>query len=147
VGAAKGNVSVTIDDVQNEIVEETAELQDWLSKYDYLINLGRNFEAPGREFRRDENALHGCQSQVWLKAEPQGDRVVFSADSDSLITRGILALLLRVLNNQPAKDVKSADLFFIDRLGLNTNLSPSRADGLALIVYQIRVHASKIGTE
>lgn len=139
---AKEREAMTIDDIQKQIVEETAGLDDWMSKYEYLIDLGRRFRAPGGEFRCDENALAGCQQRVWLKAERIGDRVVFSADGESLITKGILSLLLRVLNNQPATEVRDADLYFLDRMGLRANLSPSRADGLALILRRIRDHSS-----
>lgn len=135
-----------IDRIQNEIIEEMSALDDWMDKYEYLIKLGRNFDPQDEKFKTEENALKGCQSKVWISAELQDNKISFSADSDSLIIKGILALLLRVLNNQPLKDVAHSDLYFIDRIGLSTNLSPSRANGLASIVQHLKFYATKFDT-
>ncbi len=132
-----------IDDIQNKIIEEMSKLDDWMDKYEYLIELGRSFNPLDEKFKTEENALAGCQSNVWITAKLKDNKVFFSADSDSLITKGMLALLLRVLNKQPPQDIAQADLYFMERVGLSTNLSPSRAHGLALIVKQLKLHASK----
>lgn len=138
-------VRMKIDHIQDEIIEEMSRLDDWMDKYEYLIDLGRNFDSKAEELKTEENALTGCQSKVWISAELKNNGISFSADSDSLITKGILALLLRVLNNQPPRDVAHSDLYFIDRVGLSTNLSPSRANGLASIVKQLKFYAAKLG--
>ena len=136
-----------IDEIQDKIIDEMSMLDDWMDKYEYLIDLGRSFNPPDEQLKNEENALPGCQSNVWISAELKDNKVFFSADSDSVIIRGILALLLRVLNNQPAKDVIDSDLYFIDRIGLSTNLSPSRANGLASIVKQLKLFGAKLYDE
>ncbi len=138
-----GRMKRNIDHIQNEIIEEMSALDDWMDKYEYLIQLGRNFDPQDEDIKTDKNALKGCQSQVWISAELKNNKIHYSADSDSLITKGILALLLRVLNDQPPKEVKNSDLYFIERVGLSTNLSPSRANGLAFMVKQLKFHAAK----
>lgn len=132
-----------IDDIQDEIIEEMSGLDDWMAKYEYLINLGRSLKPADNRFKTEENALTGCQSRVWISAELKATKISFQADSDSMIIRGMLALLLRVLNNQPPKEVTNSNLYFIDRIGLSTNLSPSRANGLASIVKQLKYYAAK----
>lgn len=132
-----------IDHIQNEIIQEMSGLREWMDKYEYLINLGRSFDRPDEKFRTEHNAMSGCQSEVWISAELKHNKVSFSADSDSLIVRGMLALLLRVLNNQPPRDIVHSNLYFIDRTGLSTHLSPSRATGLASIVKQLKLYAAK----
>ncbi len=132
-----------IDHIQNRIIEEMNDLHEWMDKYEYLIELGRNLNPMDKKFKTEKNALPGCQSNVWLTAELKENKVIFLADSDSLITKGMLALLLRVLNNQSPRDIVQADLYFIERVGLSTNLSPHRAHGLALLVKQLKLHASK----
>ena len=122
---------------QDEIIIEFSRLDDWFEKYEYLINLGQTLPDEYRASRIEQNQINGCQSQVWLKTEQKDDRVYYTADSDALITRGILALLLKVLNGQRQKDIKNCDLYFINKTGLASNLSPSRANGLSLIVKQM----------
>lgn len=129
---------MTIDAIQQQIIAEMSGLDDWLDKYEYLIKLGKKLPEQGPAFKNQNNALPGCQSQVWLTAEYRDNIVDFQADSDSQIIRGILALLLRVMNHQPAVEIGRADLFFIRDTGLSTNLSPSRANGLASIVKQLK---------
>jgi len=136
-----------INEIQDEIIEEMDALDDWMDKYEYLIDLGRNFTSPKENIKTEDHALKGCQSEVWIRAEMKDDRIFFTADSDSLITRGMLALLLRVLNGQPPKDVADSDLYFIDKIGLSTNLSPSRANGLASIIKQIKSYASQLNAD
>jgi cysteine desulfuration protein SufE len=133
---------MTINDIQDRIIEEMSRLDDWLSKYEYLIHLGRHFTPLAEDLRTDENAMPGCQSNVWLTAETSGDVMSFQADSDSLITRGMLALLLRVLNHQSPRDIAECDLYFLERIGLRNNLSPSRANGLAAMVKQLKAFAA-----
>jgi len=136
-------MKMKIDDIQEEIIDEMSALDDWMDKYEYLIQSGEDLDPMDEKFKTEQTALKGCQSDVWIAAEIKDNRIFFSADSDSRITRGILALLLRVLNHQPPKDIVHSDLYFIHRVGLSTNLSPSRANGLASMVKQMKFCAGK----
>jgi cysteine desulfuration protein SufE len=127
--------------VQDAIVAEMAGLDDPLRKYEYLVSMGRALEDPGDFVRQQAHAVPGCQSQVWIRAELQDGRLRLQADSDAMITRGIIALLLRVLDGRTPAEILDADLFFLDRTGLQAHLSPSRANGLAHMVQQIRARA------
>jgi cysteine desulfuration protein SufE len=127
---------------QDEIVEEFSRLDDWLDKYEHIVALGRGHEPLEDHLKTSEHAVQGCQSQVWVLSEYQGTTVRFRADSDSLIVKGILALLLRVVNNRPAEQIAAADLYFTDAIGLSTNLSPARANGLATIIRHMQSYAS-----
>ena len=133
---------MTIDDIQDQIIEEMAVLDDWMDKYEYLIRLGRKLNSRDQELRTERYAVRGCQASVWIKAEMMDKKIHFLADSDSLITKGMLTLLLRVLNDQTPEEIANADLYFLPRTGLSTNLSPTRANGLALIVKHMKRYAS-----
>jgi cysteine desulfuration protein SufE len=126
---------------QDEIVAEMSDLEDWLAKYEYLVARGRELNVEDEEIRTEEHAISGCQSSVWIRAELRGGRVHLCADSDAMITRGIIALLLRVLDGRPPREVACAELYFLDRTGLRTHLSPARANGLAALVQRIRTCA------
>ena len=134
-------MSKKINTIQDEIIEEFSQLNDWFDKYEYLINLGKFLEPLDEKLKSEENSISGCQSQVWIKAETRGERIHYLADSDSLITRGMISLLLRVLNNQFPEDIVNSDLYFIDKIDLNSNLSPARVNGLMSIVKQIKSSA------
>ena len=127
-----------INDIQDAIIEEMAPIKEWFDKYEYLINLGRQLKPIDEGIRSERYQIQGCQSQVWITAEIEKDRLHFTADSDSLITRGSISLLLRVLDRQPPVEVMDADLYFIREIGLSSNLSPSRANGLSLIIQQMK---------
>jgi cysteine desulfuration protein SufE len=129
---------MTIDEAQDAIIDEFVRLRDWLDKYEYLIDLGNKHNPPVEGFKIDRNALQGCQSQVWISVAVADGKLSFLADSDSVIIKGILALLLRVLNGRPPAEVATADLYFLKEIGLSTNLSPARANGLAAIVKHLR---------
>ncbi len=129
---------MTIDEIQEDIIAEMAALDDGLEKYRYLIEQGRQLETPGGDFRREENLIPGCQSSVWIEVEPGLRGLRIRADSDAMIVRGIIALLLRVLNNQPPEVVAEEPLHFVDVTGLSVHLSPHRANGLAAMVNYIR---------
>jgi cysteine desulfuration protein SufE len=130
-------------DVQDEIIAEMAGLDDWLVKYEYLVARGRELRTPSGRIRTEENAIAGCQSSVWISAELRDGRVHLAADSDAMITRGIIALLLRVLDGQSPAEVATTELYFLDRTGLRTHLSPARANGLAAMVHRIRAYAEE----
>lgn len=136
-------MSNQINKIQENIIEEFSKFNDWFDVYEYLIKLGKELEPLDVELKSEENLLNGCQSQVWLKADVKNDRIYYFADSDSLITRGILSLLIRVVNNQDSEDIKNAEFYFIDRIGLKSNLSPSRANGLLSIIKHIKSYANR----
>ncbi|GAB4375163.1 MAG: SufE family protein [Salibacteraceae bacterium] len=126
---------------QEEIIDEFALFDDWTSRYEYIIDLGKSLEPLPEEYKTDDNLVRGCQSRVWLHAEFDGNRIRFLADSDAVITRGLVALMIRVLSNLPPDDIASAELYFIDRIGLKEHLSPTRANGLLAMVKKMKMYA------
>jgi cysteine desulfuration protein SufE len=131
---------MTIDEAQQKIIAEFGDMDDWLDKYQHLVHLAREHPSDDN-LRRPDHALPGCQSQVWIRSEMHDGTVHFFADSDSRIVQGILVLLLRVLNDQPPADIAAADLYFLRETGLETNLSPTRANGVATIVRHLQQSA------
>ena len=129
------------DQIQEEIIEEFSVFDDWLDKYDYLIGLSDSLPAIAPEHRTGQYLIEGSQSRVWIDARTDGGRIFFTADSDAIITKGIIALLIRVLNGRTPQEVLDTDLYFIDAIGLTANLSPTRANGLAAMVRQMRLYA------
>ncbi len=130
-----------MDKIQDEIIEEFAVFDDWLDKYDYLIGLSESLPAIAPEHRTEKYLIEGCQSRVWIDARLQDGKVFFSADSDAIITKGIISLLIRVLNGRTPREILDTELYFIDAIGLSANLSPTRANGLAAMVKQMRLYA------
>ena len=130
-----------MDKIQDEIIGEFSVFDDWLDKYDYLIGLSDSLPAIAPEHRTGQYLIEGCQSRVWIDARTDGGRIFFTADSDAIITKGIIALLIRVLNGRTPQEVLDTDLYFIDAIGLTANLSPTRANGLAAMVRQMRLYA------
>jgi len=131
----------SIQKIQEEIAEEFEAYDDWMDKYNYLIELSRDLPMIDPKQKVKENLIYGCQSKVWLNAEFRDGMMYFTADSDAIITKGIIALLIRVLSGQPAAGVMHADLWFIDRIGLRQNLSPTRSNGLLSMVKQMKLYA------
>ncbi len=131
----------SIQEVSEEVVSEFAFLDEWMDKYEHLIELGKTLPMISAEERRPENLIKGCQSQVWLHAEMNGDKVHFTADSDAIITKGIIALMIRVLNDQKPEDILNADFGFIDEIGLKEHLSPTRSNGLVSMIKQMKMYA------
>lgn len=133
---------MNINDIQDEIIEEFEGLTDWMDRYAYIIELGGQLPPLADSYKTPENLIEGCQSRVWIQADLNSDgNIVFKADSDALIVKGIVALLLRVLSGQRPDDILDADLHFIDRIGLKDHLSPTRSNGLVSMVKQIRMYA------
>jgi cysteine desulfuration protein SufE len=130
-----------INEIQNEIIEEFSKLGDWFDKYEYIISLGKSLENSDYNLKSEDNLLKGCQSQLWIKSEINEGMMHYSADSDSLLTKGMISLVLRIVENQPAEKIIDADFYFIEKIGLNSNLSPSRANGLMSIVKHIKSSA------
>ena len=132
---------MTISEIENEIIEEFSMFDDWMEKYEHIIELGKDLPIIEEEFKLEENLIKGCQSRVWLNAEVKNGEISYTADSDAIITKGIIALLVRVLNNQDAKEILEAKLAFIDEIGLKEHLSPTRSNGLVSMIKQMKVYA------
>ncbi|MDY4789829.1 MAG: SufE family protein [Bacteroidales bacterium] len=132
---------MTIDEIQNKIIEEFSIFEDWMDKYNYLIELGRDCPIINEKDKTEANLINGCQSRVWVNAELIDGKMDIKADSDAVITKGIITLLLRIFNNQTPKDVYESEVFFIEKIGLSTHLSPTRSNGLLAMVKQIKLYA------
>ncbi len=138
---------MTIQEIQDEIVEEFSLFEDWMQRYEYMIELGKSLPLIAPEFKTDDNIIKGCQSKVWVHAELKDDQLLFSADSDAIITKGIIAILIRAFSNQHPKDILDADTDFIDQIGLKEHLSPTRANGLVSMIKQIKLYAIAFQTQ
>lgn len=127
-----------IDNIQDEIIDEFGFFDDWMQKYEYIIDLGKDLPRIDEDKKTDEYRIKGCQSQVWLDAKSDGEKIDFYADSDAVITKGIIALLIRVMSGQSAEDIAKSDLYFIDQIGLKEHLSPTRSNGLVSMVKKMK---------
>ena len=132
---------MTIKQIQDEIVDEFSMFDDWMQRYEYIIELGKSLPLIEEQFKTEDNIIKGCQSKVWVHAEEQHGALVFSADSDAILTKGIIAILIRTFTNQPASAILAADTNFIDEIGLKEHLSPTRANGLVSMIKQIKMYA------
>jgi len=132
---------MTIKEIQEEIIDEFSMFDDWMERYEYIIELGKSLPLIDDKFKTDENLIVGCQSKVWLHSEIEGDKLNFTADSDAILTKGIVALLLRVFNHQKPQDILDTDLYFVDEIGLKEHLSPTRANGLVSMIKQMKLYA------
>ncbi len=131
---------MTLTEVQDEIIHEFEQFTDWMDKYDYIIDISKDLEPIDVKHKVPENVIQGCQSRVWLVSEVSNGKIVFTADSDSTITKGIIALLIRVLSGRNPDEIMNADLYFIDKIGLRQNLSPTRSNGLLSMVKQMKMY-------
>ena len=132
---------MTINELQDEIIAEFSEVDDWMDRYGMIIDLGNSLPAIDTKYKTPEHLIEGCQSRVWLNAEVEDGKVIFTADSDAIIVKGIIALLIRVLNGHTPEEILNAELYFIDKIGLAENLSPTRSNGLVAMVKQMRLYA------
>ena len=132
---------MTINEIQDEIIEEFQNFDDWMDRYQLLIDLGSEQAPLDERYKTEQNLIDGCQSRVWLQADLVDGRVRFQAESDTLIVKGIVALLIRVLDNQTPADILSADLYFIEKIGLREHLSPTRSNGLLAMLKQMKMYA------
>ena len=132
---------MTINEAQDEVIEEFSDFTDWMDKYQLLIDLGNEQEPLDDKYKTESNLIDGCQSRVWLQADYVDGKIVFTAESDALIVKGIIALLIRVLSGHTPQEILDADLYFIDKIGLKDHLSPTRSNGLLAMVKQIRMYA------
>jgi len=138
---------MSIKSIQEEIIDEFLMFDDWMQRYEYMIDLGKSLPLISDSNKTDDKLITGCQSKVWLHAELENDRVVFTADSDAIITKGIIAILLRVFSNQKPKDILAANTDFIDEIGLKDHLSPTRANGLVSMIKQLKIYALAFETQ
>ncbi|HRZ32865.1 MAG TPA: SufE family protein [Flavobacterium sp.] len=132
---------MTIKEIQNEIVDEFSMFDDWMQRYEYIIELGKALPLIDEKFKTEENIIKGCQSKVWLQGEEKEGKIVFTADSDAILTKGIIAILIRVFSNQKPAAILEANTDFIDEIGLKEHLSPTRANGLVSMIKQIKMYA------
>ena len=132
---------MTIKEIQTEIIDEFSMFDDWMERYEYIIELGKNLPLIKEEFKIEDNIIKGCQSKVWLKGEESEGKIVFTADSDAILTKGIIAILIRTFSQQKAIDILQADMDFIDAIGLKEHLSPTRANGLVSMIKNIKMYA------
>lgn len=131
----------TLKETQDDIIEEFSIFEDWLDRYNYLIELGGELKPIDADLKTTENLINGCQSKVWLNADYQDGKIIYQAESDAIIVKGIVALLVKVLNNRTPDEILETDLYFIDAIGLKQNLSPTRSNGLVAMVKKMRLYA------
>ena len=131
----------TINELQDEVIDEFSDFDDWMDKYQLLIDLGNGQEPLDEKYKTEQNLIDGCQSRVWLQADWVEGKIIFQAESDALIVKGIIALLIKVLSGHTPDEILDADLYFIDRIGLKEHLSPTRSNGLLAMVKQMRMYA------
>jgi cysteine desulfuration protein SufE len=133
---------MTIPETQHQIISEFAMFDDWMDKYNYLIDLGKTLPVLDEHYKTDQHLITGCQSKVWLHAELKEGKVIFTGDSDAIITKGIVSMLIRVLSDQTPDDIIHADLEFINQIGLQEHLSPTRSNGLSSMIKQMKLYAT-----
>ncbi len=138
---------MSIANEQAEIVSEFSMFDDWMQRYEYMIELGKSLPLIDQAYKTDDNIIKGCQSKVWVHAELDDDKIVFTADSDAIITKGIIAILIRAFSNQPPKEILAAETRFIDEIGLKEHLSPTRANGLVSMIKQLKMYALAYQTQ
>ena len=131
----------SIKEIQEELIDEFSIFDDWMERYEHMIALGKTMPLIDPKYKTDDKLIKGCQSKVWLHSELKGDKVIFTADSDAIITKGIVAILIRVFSNQTPEAIVAADTQFIDEIGLKEHLSPTRANGLVSMVKQMKLYA------
>lgn len=132
---------MSIKEIQDEIVDEFSMFDDWMQRYEYIIELGKSLPLIEEQYKTEDNIIQGCQSKVWVHAELQGDKVVFTAESDAILTKGIIAILIRAFSNQKASAILDANTDFIDEIGLKEHLSPTRANGLVSMIKKLKMYA------
>lgn len=132
---------MNINTIQEEIIETFSYYEDWMEKYEHIIQLGKDLPIIADEYKTEDHLIKGCQSKVWLHAAYENGKVVFTADSDAIITKGLVSLMISVLSNQTPKDIVDADIYFIDKIGLKSHLSPTRSNGLLAMLKQMKLYA------
>ncbi|HIY76082.1 MAG TPA: SufE family protein [Candidatus Sphingobacterium stercorigallinarum] len=135
---------MTINEIQDELIEDFSFFQDWMEKYEYIIQLGKELPLIDETNKKDQYIIKGCQSKVWLFPEMRDGKLYFTADSDAIITKGLVSLMVKVLSGHTPKEIYQSDLYFIDRIGLKEHLSPTRANGLLSMVKQMKLYAAAL---
>ncbi len=130
-----------IKEIQEEIIDEFSMFDDWMERYEYIIEIGKTLPLIDPQYKTNDNLIKGCQSKVWLHANSENETIIFTADSDAILTKGIIALLLRVYSSQTPKNILDSEPFFIDKIGLKEHLSPTRANGLVSMIKQLKLYA------
>jgi len=138
---------VTIQDIQNDIIDEFAMFEDWEERYQYMIDLGKTLPLIDEQYKTNDYLIKGCQSKVWVHANLENNKIVFTADSDAIITKGVIAILIRVFSNQKPSDIIESNTDFIDEIGLKEHLSPTRANGLVSMIKQLKMYAIAYQTQ
>lgn len=138
---------MTIENIQAELIDEFSMFDDWMERYEYMIELGKSLPLIDESLKTEDRLIKGCQSKVWLNSELKDDKIVFTADSDAIITKGIIAILIRVFSNQKPQDILNANTDFIDEIGLKEHLSPTRANGLVSMIKQMKLYAVAYQTQ
>ena len=138
---------MSIEKVQTEIIEEFALFDDWMQRYEYMIDLGKSLPLIDPKYKTDNHIIKGCQSKDWVHADMEDDKVIFTADSDAIITKGIIAILIRAFSNHSPQEILDADTTFIDQIGLKEHLSPTRANGLVSMIKQLKLYALAYQTQ
>ncbi len=132
---------MTINEIQDQIIEDFSYYEDWMEKYEHIIQLGKELPLIAEQYKTEDNLIKGCQSRVWLHADYKNGKIQFTADSDAIITKGLIGLMINVLNDQSPKDIAQADIYFIDKIGLKSHLSPTRSNGLLSMLKQMKMYA------
>lgn len=132
---------MTINETQDELISDFSFMDEWMDKYEYIIQLGKDLPLIDPQYKTDDNLIKGCQSKVWLHTELVDGKLVFTADSDAIITKGLVSLMVTVLSNHTPKEITEADLYFIDKIGLSSHLSPTRSNGLLSMLKQMKIYA------
>lgn len=131
----------SIKEIEADIIEEFSYYDDWMDKYQHIIDMGQSLSSLDESKKTEDNIVHGCQSRVWLAVSPQSDHIDYQADSDAIITKGLIAMLIRVLSGQPPQEILNADLAFVDAIGIREHLSPTRSNGLTAMIKQMKYYA------
>jgi cysteine desulfuration protein SufE len=132
---------MTINEIQEQIIEDFSYYEDWMEKYEHIIQLGKELPLIEDQYKTEENLIKGCQSRVWLHADYKDGKIIFTADSDAIITKGLIGLMISVLSDQTPKDIATSDIYFIDKIGLKSHLSPTRSNGLLSMLKQMKLYA------
>lgn len=138
---------MTIEEIQNQLIDEFSMFEDWMQRYEYMIDLGKSLPLIDENLKNDDKLIKGCQSKVWLNSEMKDGKIIFTADSDAIITKGIIAVLVRVFSNQKPQAILDANTDFIDEIGLKEHLSPTRANGLVSMIKQMKMYALAYQTQ
>lgn len=134
-------MSESINEIQEEIISEFELFDDWMQKYEYIIDLGKSLPVIDEKYKTEDNLIKGCQSKVWLHADLKNGKIIFTADSDAIITKGLVGLMVRILSDHSPDEILNADLYFLDKIGLKEHLSPTRANGLLSMIKQMKMYA------